>query len=155
MLLGDCQIIRPILLLLLLLTLSSCEQEKREIIYSGVECLGESWPAEQQVVFDLGSTTGEGSIVLKVYHEETYKYENVYLKVDIGQQRDTLVSVDLLDDAGYWTGTSSPNGRVVEDTLWFNWDPAKHSKEVKITQYSREELLSGISCIGMTILKKN
>ena len=111
------------------------------------------WRAEDKLSFE-NITVDEGSeYLLVVEHSEDYSFENLYIKVivrdDENNQREEIISLDLMNDLGHWVGKQSKNGRTATFGLPQLPKDNHTTLSFDIYQYSREEILTGIISLGI------
>ena len=118
----------------------------------------ESWESDEVLIFDNLNIDESSQVILGIDHTEDYKYENLYIKTQLIQKSDTilseLISVQLLGPNGKWIGKKDGKSRIVTVPLTihrgFSSDEKMH---LEVHQYSRERVLDGIVSIRCEISK--
>lgn len=121
----------------------------------------EGWHMDHKVSFSLEvtDTLDLHELYVEVRNTTEYGYSNLYLFLDIdfpGKQllRDTIECM-LADRSGRWTGRGfgqiRSNSFLFRDDVWF---PESGTYTFTIRQGMREEVLQGISDIGIRIDRK-
>jgi|GEM_PF-6426895 len=124
--------------------------------YKKKQCIdGSSWTYDSALLFEEYRHIENEESIIRIYHEQTYGYENLYIKAIITTVSDTLsekvYSIPLMNQYGEWLGKSS--GGLMHTDYSFDPQISKRSGPVGqktnllITQHSREEHLKGIACI--------
>ncbi len=119
------------------------------------------WHFEDKVVFEaeINDTINLHNIHVNVRNSVEYKYMNFYMFLDTKFPdgrivRDTLECL-LADSRGEWTGRGVGNIRsnsfLMRENVWF---PLKGKYTFSFEQAMREEVLEGISDIGIRIERK-
>ena len=138
-----------ILSLLVSLCLVACDQQTIYSHYEPVPVWGWSVDSIVQFDFDIADTLATYQMIINVRHTDLYPYQNMWLFVD----SDTI-EFYLADDRGRWLGNGR-NGYIdmpvlYEEDIQFQHSGAHH---MQIVHGMRDEQLSGITDIGLTIRK--
>ncbi len=118
------------------------------------------WHFEDKMSFEaeINDTTELHNIYINVRNSVDYKYMNLYMFLDTEFPdgrivRDTLECL-LADSRGEWVGKGfgkiRSNQFLMRDNVWF---PVKGTYTFSFEQAMREEVLEGISDIGLRIEK--
>lgn len=118
----------------------------------------ESWESDEVLVFDNLEINESSQVILGIEHTEDYKYENLYIKTQLVQKNDTilseLISVQLLGPNGTWIGKKNGKSRNVTVPISINREFSSEEKmHLEVHQYSRERALDGIVSIRCEISK--
>ena len=108
-----------------------------------------------QFAIPIADTTVDYRTIIYVRHTERYPYQNMWLFVNEGQQRDTI-EFYLADDRGQWLGDTH-NGVMEMPVLL---DENRHFRdtgvyELRIAHGMRDTLLRGISDIGVEVIRQS
>ncbi|MBQ2520527.1 MAG: gliding motility lipoprotein GldH [Paludibacteraceae bacterium] len=139
------------ILLLAAACLTSC---KTDIVYSEFRSIPtEQWSLDQVPQFDytIADTTVNYRMLIYVRHTERYPYQNMWLFVNNGAQRDTI-EFYLADDRGQWLGDKH-HGFIempvlLEENYHFSDTGSVH---VSIQHGMRDSLLRGVTDIGFEV----
>lgn len=140
-------------LIVLTVLLASCQNN---LVYSQFEPIpSEKWHVDSVMQFDYTIADKAAGYQMLVYvrHTERYPYQNMWLFLDNGQQRDTI-EFYLADDRGRWLGDKH-HGFIempvlIEQNYHFADTGAYH---ISIQHGMRDSLLRGITDIGFEISK--
>ncbi len=147
------------LFLVSIMVVSSCD---RGVVFEENKKLPKmEWHYEDRVAFkaEIQDTTNLHNIYINVRNSVDYKYMNFYMFLDTefpdGRVvRDTLECL-LADNRGEWMGDGfgkiRSNQFLMRENVWF---PVKGTYVFSFEQGMREEVLEGISDIGIRIEKK-
>jgi len=141
-----------------LLTLSACDR--------GV-LLSEKWKWEDQqwVTGDKKSFVMEAKDTATVYqmdiqinHEETYKYQNLYIrtltKYPSGKEVSSVTSLELINQDGSWAGDMGENCCKVDIPLQQRFTfPEIGSYTWTVEPYMRTDTVQGINSLKVTCRK--
>lgn len=136
-----------------LLVLSSCNRTVFSE-FQAVPAMG--WAADSAFRFDynIADSTDSYCILINVRHTETYPYQNMWLFVSDSLHEDTL-EFYLADDRGRWLGNTH-HGYIEMPVLYeeaYRFS-AGGKKQLRIRHGMRDEVLHGVSDIGV-IIEKN
>ena len=138
---------------LAVLALSSC---RHDTVYSHFMSIPSGkWHADSVLRFDypITDTTATYRMILYMRHTERFPYQNMWLFVHNGLQRDTI-EFYLADDRGQWLGDKK-NGFIEMPVLL---DENRHFADtgrysIEIQQAMRDTLLRGVTDIGLEIIR--
>lgn len=129
------------------------------LLFNKVEQVeGKTWdyPETLEFDFEVSDTTKSYDLILDIYHEASFGYQNLYLKINtIMPQNDPVkdqISIGLTDGFGSWSGSCKGNDCIREYVLQsgFNFRYiGKHT--IKISQWSRDSTLHGIKAVGLSV----
>ncbi|MDR2056974.1 MAG: gliding motility lipoprotein GldH [Dysgonamonadaceae bacterium] len=133
----------------------------REEIFSEFHSFREAeWVRNEKVHFEIeiNDNTPNYEVLLEIRNNNNYPFQNIWLFIDIttpaGQQRTDTVNIELADVYGKWYGRgislytySVPFEQNVRYPL-----PGIYTYSIR--QGMREEVLKGISDIGLTVKNK-
>jgi gliding motility-associated lipoprotein GldH len=146
------------LFLSVLLFLSACSHSE---IFSEFHSFPEAeWARNKKVDFDVNieDSSLKYDVFLEIRNNNDYPFRNLWLFVDItapdGKQRADTINVELADVYGKWHGKG-----ISLYSYSFSYDSDMHYPGSGFYTYSvrqgmREEVLKGVSDIGLTVLKK-
>lgn len=149
----------PAFLIGLVLCLSSCAHPEMYYRYHSFE--ESSWHKDSVVRFDLPVTDTLSSydVFIEVRNNNKYPYKNLWLFVDFqlpsGETRRDTVEINLADDYGKWYGKGLS---LYELTVPYEQNRQYHHKGsyvYTIQQAMRDDILTGISDIGLKISTPN
>ena len=137
----------------LALALTACRQD---IVFSQfVSIPSEEWHVDSVAQFNYQIPDKKVGYQVLVYvrHTERYPYQNMWLFLDNGTQRDTI-EFYLADDRGQWLGDKH-HGFIempvlIEEDYHFS-DTGTYY--MKIQHGMRDSLLRGVSDVGMEIIR--
>jgi gliding motility-associated lipoprotein GldH len=141
-----------------LLFLSACSQPE---IFSEFHSFPEAeWARSEKANFDVNieDSSLKYDVFLEIRNNNDYPFSNLWLFVNItapdGKQRMDTINVELADIYGKWYGKG-----ISLYSYSFPYDSDMHYPGSGVYTYSvrqgmREEILEGISDIGLTVLKK-
>lgn len=119
---------------------------------------GEQWVYEDTLsyTFSVKDTTVKYNLLLDIYHERSFPYENLYLNIETSFPNSPAtkqqLSFDLMDQNGNWAGTCKGNDCILEVMMKEGFVFAENGVyKIEINQWSREQSLSGITSIGLCI----
>ena len=143
-----------IVLTTLALSFASCSSN---VVYSRFSPMksGE-WHQDSVVNFDYSIADNEASYQMIVYvrHTERYPYQNMWLFLDNGTQRDTI-EFYLADDRGQWLGDKHHGFIEMPVLIEQNYHfPDTGRYNMAIQHGMRDSLLRGVTDIGVEI-KRN
>jgi gliding motility-associated lipoprotein GldH len=136
--------------------LTACSQKE---IFSEFHSFPEAkWPRNETVNFkvDLQDNTQKQDVFLEIRNNDNYPFRNLWLFVDItaptGDRRCDTINVNLADVYGKWYGRG-----ISIYSYSFQYEagikyPLPGVYTYAIRQGMREEVLPGISDIGMTVM---
>ena len=128
-------------------SLFSCSQS---MDYSSDD-LSSGWTYADVLQFNIEDKPIIEELEIMVNHDMGYGYENLYLKLDLTDENQTIsdtISIQLADSKGLWMSSCSGT----ECQLKYSYAHAgKNIKSISIAQFSREETLSGINKIGINL----
>jgi gliding motility-associated lipoprotein GldH len=137
----------------LALALTACRQD---IVFSQfVSIPSGEWHVDSVAQFDYQIADKEAGYQMLVYvrHTERYPYQNMWLFLDNGMQRDTI-EFYLADDRGQWLGDKH-HGFIEMPVLL---EENKHFADtgayyLEIQHGMRDTLLRGVTDVGVEIIK--
>ena len=139
--------------------MTSCDSEKYFEEYKEVQ--NASWDTKKQLSFKVESidTHIKYNLFVLVRNTKAYKYQNLYLFMDImlpsgKMERDTIECL-LADITGKWYGDHA--GDVVDNKIWFKTDyqfSELGTYRFTFEQAMREESLTEIIDFGLRIEQK-
>lgn len=144
------------LLAVISLLLLSCQPG---VIFSDFQALpGGGWEADSVVVFApvLEDSMAAYDVQLTVRHTDRYAYQNLWLFVDVKQdsmllRRDTIEAM-VANERGEWLGSGVSKYTLpllyLENVLLQSGE-----YEVVVQQGMREEVLRGITDLGLKVIK--
>lgn len=93
---------------------------------------------------------GTGALLFSVRHSNLYPYSNLYIEVDIANNRDTF-NIILADKFGRWHGRGIGTSFQLADTLYRSISLTKDSK-VGLRHIMRVDTLPEIEQIGLSFI---
>lgn len=144
------------LLAIISLLLVSCQQG---VVFTEFKALsGYGWEADSVVVFApvLEDSMAAYDVQLTVRHTDRYAYQNLWLFVDVKQdsmflRRDTIEAM-VANERGEWLGNGVSKYTLpllyLENVLLQSGE-----YEVVVQQGMREEVLRGITDLGLKVIK--
>jgi gliding motility-associated lipoprotein GldH len=121
----------------------------------------EGWPMDHLAEFgaEINDTLSLHEMYLEVRNTTDYSYSNLYLFLDIefpgGQILRDTIECRLAERSGRWTGKGfgriKTNEFLFRDDVWF---PEAGAYVFRIRHGMREEVLQGISDVGIRIERK-
>lgn len=142
-----------------MLMFSSCGPE---VLYQEKQRIdGTEWRYEQalEYQFEVDDTTSQYNMILDINYNRSFSYENIYLNIGtefpVSPTAKQEFSVNLLDKNGIWKGTCKGNDCLREILMkeLFSF-PETGNYTIKISQWSRNEALTGINSIQLSIIKE-
>ena len=143
-------------MILLCLFLISCG--KTHHYYKKIPIVDQTWKYEQipQFEFDIPDTTSKFNLILTVEHSNEYSHQNLYTQfhtlLPTGEKRADIVSLELADKFGKWYGKCRGGKCNIQILLRENinfLDIGSH--KIGIEQYMRDETISGIHTISLSL----
>ena len=128
------------------------------ILYEETRTIPVPWKYADKVSFDyeVNDTTKAYDLLVKISHADNFAYENLYVMITTifpgGDTTRNPLSLQLAGPDGQWQGSCS--GQTCELSIpvssgaYFK-KPGKYS--LIFEQFSREEELSGMEALGLTI----
>ena len=140
---------------IMLVALSACT---RNTVYCQYYPISSSiWSADTTLRFDFHIDNAEAtySTLLYLRHNERYPYQNMWVFIDNGTQKDTI-EFYLADDRGRWLGDKH-HGFIEMPVLL---DETKHfpdtgSYHLYISHGMRDSLLRGVTDVGVEIIRNS
>lgn len=143
-------------ILVIVLVLSAC---KNDVIFTSTHVMPNSkWTYADSLVFDfeIKDTSKVYALDLNVTHQDTFPYENLYIKVHSkypnGIQKSDILSLEFADGSGQWMGKSSGSGYLApiafQPKAIFKIPGLYH---MAIYQNSRKDTVGGIEKIELVI----
>ncbi len=138
-----------------LLSLWACNDSN---LYEDTKTIPAHWKYADKIAFDyeVKDTTKAYDLLLKISHADNFAYENLYVMITTifpgGDTTRNPLSLQIAGPDGQWQGSCS--GQTCELSIpvssgaYFK-KPGKYS--LIFEQYSREEALSGMETLGLTI----
>ncbi len=132
------------------------------LVYQQQEAIpSEGWHYRDGIVFEahIRDTLSLHEMYLDVRNTTDYAYSNLFLFLEIGfpdgrTLRDTIECI-LADRRGQWTGRGTGNLRfnrfLFRDDVWF---PTEGTYTFRLQHGMREDMLEGISDVGLRIENK-
>lgn len=126
------------------------------------EIEGDLWDVSNSIEFswEIDEISNNYDAYVDIRHTENYRYTNLYLFLDFTfpngkSKRDTLECI-LATQRGKWLGSglgdSFDKRTVFQENIQF---PLKGEYSLKITHGMRDELLEGVSEVGLRIENPN
>ncbi len=147
--------------LLLAMTFASCGN-KDVIFDESVIIPNASWDNQELPYFDVNveDTLSAYNFYLNIRHLENYRYSNFYMFMHTtfpdGNQTHDTVEIVLAYPDGRWVGSGSGSMRnnkiLLNDNLYF---PLKGTYRFEIEQAMREDVLDGVTDVGVCFEKNN
>lgn len=148
---------KKILLAIISVLLISCDQD---LVYTEFASLpAYAWQADSLLIFSpmVNDSVGTYDLQMVVRHTDKYAYQNLWLFVQIYQDsillRSDTINGMLADGYGKWYGKGM---HMIELPLFYLEDlPLDANKKymMVVQQGMREDLLQGISDIGLKVIK--
>ena len=145
-----------ILLLLIGLSFQSCSESN--IADINVDIPESSWKYANAVKFpfEVSDTSQKFNLNLEVVHTDSFRYENVYVKIHTlmpdGKKLDQILSLELAGKNGVWQGKKSGKeitaGIRLQEKAKFN-QLGKYL--ITIEQFMRYEPILGISSLRLKV----
>ena len=139
------------------LILISCNTS---VIYDQKQLVNDPWKYGDQLSFEyeVTDTVPAYNMIITIGHLPSFSYENIYLstttKFPDGTSTNTPVSFQLADNRGMWIGKCSGEKCSTEIEMSSGAFFKSMGKYVLIfDQFSREDSLTGIQSIGITVQK--
>ena len=140
-------------LIVLTVLFASC---RNDIVYSQfVPIPSEKWHVDSLAQFDYQIADKEVNYQMLVYvrHTERYPYQNMWLFLDNGTQRDTI-EFYLADDRGRWLGDHHHGFIEMPVLIEQNYHFADTGRYYMTIQHGmRDSLLRGVTDVGFEISK--
>lgn len=147
---------RNILVIIVLAMVSMLTSCTGGMVYSSFQTVsGMGWDKDSVLTYTIPApdTTEDYRLLLHVRHNERYPYQNMWVFIDAGMQHDTL-EFYLADERGIWLGNRGGSHIampvVYEDSYRFRED----TLQLRIIHGMREDVLRGISEIGIEVQRK-
>jgi gliding motility-associated lipoprotein GldH len=148
-----------IFIALISLSLAGCF--KTDVFEKTIAFQGEKWTYDNSpsFSFDISDTSSLYNIYLIVRHTDAYKYNNIWLKVEVMQPGDTLrtskLDVGLGSDAAGWDGTGMDDIYEYRKALTARPIPLKRAGKYTFTvsQIMRENPIGHILNVGIRVEK--
>lgn len=133
------------------LVLSACSIH--DTYRSTCEVPEKGWTKYDTIVFEpyIKDTISTYSVVLTVRHTNVYPYQNMWLFIN------DMDSIEfyLCNQRGYWTGMHTGRFFEIPIQLYTHYQfPHKGNYQFRIVQGMRDEVLQGVSDIGLSIEKE-
>jgi gliding motility-associated lipoprotein GldH len=119
-----------------------------------------SWDQADELVgtFEIVDTVSRYNLYLDLDHSTDYRYENIYLQIETQfPHKDPVTQVlpiDIANKKGQWygkCGSKSCKLRVVlRDKTKFE---ALGNYQIKISQHSREDQLTGVNAVELLVME--
>ncbi len=147
--------LRLIVVFILFLSVSSCQNENETILVNNVN---NQWKKKtaQTFDFDVKDAQNQKNLMLLVRNNNDYPYSNLRLIASIEQNKknistDTLNFV-LAKPNGEWIGTGFGDAKEITFQYKLNYKFPKNGKySVKVVQAMRKDVLPGIEDLGIKI----
>lgn len=125
-----------------------------------VEIEGRNWNKDSVLVFTVPviDTLQNYNLLVNVRNDVNYKYSNVWLFIKIqqpdGQQLDDKFEITLADHSGKWLGKGF-GGLKTREVIYKGqvYFPVSGDYTISVQQGMREEVLKGISDVGIRVEK--
>lgn len=145
-------------LLVLTLTLSSCDQRSVVDVFEKVDGTAWSYSDVKTIKVNVEDTVSQHNFYLNLRHEGNYAWRNIYLRIKFtSPSADTavqLLSVPLADVNGKWLGNGL--GDIYEVQYLFKEGiqfKQKGEYEIELEQHMRVNPLPGVLDVGIRIEK--
>lgn len=154
---GKQQLMHKVFVLLIIISgLSACG---KKYLYDDVHAIASAgWDrtSKERFIFEVPDSTNNYLFYLHLRHNVDYRYSNLYLFMETqfpngNITRDTLECI-IADPSGKWTGNG--NGRLKTNLILLNPSlrfPLKGTYTIDIEQAMRDEVLEGITDVGIRI----
>lgn len=95
---------------------------------------------------------------LQISHEETYGFENLYIRTlttyPSGKEVSSITSLELINPDGSWAGDKGGGGRIVDIPLQQRFTfPETGSYTWQVEPYMRMDTVMGINSVKVTCRK--
>ena len=142
-----------ILALLVMFAFTSC---RNDIVYSRFCPIASGeWAVDSVAHFDYTISDKEAGYQVLVYvrHTERYPYQNMWLFLDSGMQRDTI-EFYLADDRGQWLGDKHHGFIEMPVLIEQNYHfPDTGAYYMTIQHGMRDSVLRGVTDVGVEVIK--
>lgn len=122
----------------------------------------DGWNKDSLLIFDIPvtDTIQNQNIFINVRNDVNYKYSNLWLFIKIAQPGGTEVTdtfeITLADPAGKWLGKGFGGVKTLETMYKRNvYFPVSGDYKIEIQQGMREDVLKGITDIGIRLEKQD
>lgn len=144
----------------MLAVLSSCNLNLVFEQYQPVD--QRNWNKDSLLIFNIPitDTTSNHNLFVSVRNDVNYSYSNLWLFITIeqpdGERLDDKFEMTLADPSGKWLGKGFGGIKTREVIFRSNvFFPVSGDYKISITQGMREDVLKGISDVGIRIEKAN
>jgi len=142
----------------ILIVLNACNHK---VVFDKYETIDNHlWNKDSVLVFEIPvtDTRSNHNFYVNVRNDVNYSYSNLWLFISIeqpnGEQLNEKFEITLADPAGKWLGTGFGGLKTCEvifrDNVFF---PVSGTYKVSVKQGMRENILEGISDVGIRIEK--
>lgn len=152
------KIIQIFIAIVLLITALSCQPGIVHEEYKGIE--NRNWHKDSTMVFTIPvkDTLQNYNLLINVRNDVNYKYSNLWLFINIrqpnGQTLNDKFEITLADPSGKWLGSGfgglKTREAVYKSHVYF---PVSGNYIITVQQGMREEVLKGISDVGIRVEK--
>ena len=122
--------------------------------------LAEGWTYSDSLVFtDINCGENE-YLKLRISFSDTFGFENIYLKGNFWQSRDSVISqvfsIQLADKFGNWLGNCTSSICTLDyDLTKANTLLIRDKISISFSQWTRDSLLTGVSSLQLVCSKKD
>ena len=149
----------PVTLLIIMVLSSSCDKKRVFENYLKIEARGWNQDSVKTFTFQVIDTIGYHNIYINLRNQATYNFSNIWLFIRLyspdGKFLTDTAQFLLADPAGKWMGKGL--GGIIDNQLPYLQNvyfPRSGSYQISIQHGMRQEMLKGISDIGVRIEKK-
>ena len=133
---------------------------RTDVVYDNTTDVLDKWPVDVPVdfPFEITDTSAQYDMILKVYHDQGFKYQNLYVKLSTsfpnGEVVDDIVSLDLRNKKGRSNGqcpkTTCNVPFVLQQNIYFK-SPGHYN--LGVNHHSRQDTIEGIKKLRLVIKK--
>lgn len=157
---------QPFLYLLLLTAavsgvfVASCKGNENKVYqqFKEVKTQGWEWKEPRAFEFDIEEDGYFYNINLDLRITGSYGLSNIWLLYKVsgkGLDHENQVEIPLADNTGKWLGKGQGNLLTYSKIIFANKKLEKGHYKIVVNQNTREEILSGVSDIGVSVTKTN
>jgi gliding motility-associated lipoprotein GldH len=144
--------------IIFLLTLSACD--RGVLVSEKWEWKNQQWHAgdKKSFVMEATDTTTVYQMDIQISHEESYGYQNVYIRTlttyPSGKDVTSVTSLELINQDGSWAGDKGEGGRKVDIPLQQRFTFPEVGKYTwTVEPYMRMDTIQGINSLKVTCRK--
>lgn len=137
-----------------------CKTNENKVYQQFKEVKGNGWDWKEARVFEF-DIEEEGyfyNINLDLRITGSYGLSNIWLLYKAsgkGLDNENQVEIPLADNTGKWLGKGQGNLLTYSKIIFANKKLEKGHYKIMVNQNTREEMLSGVSDIGVSVIKTN